>query len=50
MKQHHKEFGVRWLLRRLNACPNTYYHYLKYRKADYYTKIAPAQAKIGKTA
>ena len=25
-------FGVRWLLRRLNICPNAYYNYLKRRK------------------
>ena len=24
-------FGVRWLLRRLNICPNTYYNYFKKR-------------------
>ena len=35
MEQHHKEFGIRWLLRRLGICPNACYNYRKHRKADY---------------
>ena len=33
--EHHKEFGIRWLLRRLGICPNACYNYRKHRKADY---------------
>ena len=46
MGQHHKEFGVRWLLHRLGICPNAYYNYRKHRKADYYTKKAEVQSQI----
>ena len=38
MEQHNREFGVRWLLRRLGICPNAYYNYRKHRKADYYAQ------------
>lgn len=30
-----EEFGVRWLLRRFNIYPNSYYNYLKYRRSEY---------------
>ena len=33
---HHAEFGIRWLLKRLNIYPNAYYNYRKHRKANYY--------------
>ena len=46
MEQHHKEFGIRWLLRRLGICPNAYYNYRKHRKADYYAKKAVVQEQI----
>jgi transposase InsO family protein len=44
--QHHKEFGVRWLLRRLAIGPNAYYNYRKHRKADYYAQKAEIQEQI----
>ena len=37
---------MRWLLRRLNICPNAYYNYRKHRKADYYAHKAEVQAQI----
>ena len=37
---------MRWLLRRLNICPNAYYNYLKHRKADYYAQKSKIQEKI----
>lgn len=46
MEQHHSEFGVRWLLRRLGICPNAYYNFLKHRKAGYYVQKEAVQAKI----
>jgi hypothetical protein len=36
--RYHKEFGIRWLLRRLAVCPNACYNYRKHRKTDYYAK------------
>ena len=44
--EYHKEFGIRWLLRRLSICPNAYYNYRKHRKADYYTKKSEVLAQI----
>lgn len=38
--------GLRWLLRRLNICPNAYYNYRKQRKADCYTQKKQVQEKI----
>lgn len=35
VKKYQYLFGVRWLLRRLNICPNAYYNFLKNRKAVY---------------
>jgi hypothetical protein len=46
MEQHGKEFGIRWLLRRLDICPNAYYNYRKHRKADYYARKEIAKAQI----
>ena len=37
---------MRWLLRRLNICPNAYYNYRKHRKAGYYAHKAEVQAQI----
>ena len=37
---------MRWLLRRLNICPNAYYNYRKHRKVDYYAHKAEVQAQI----
>lgn len=46
IEQYHNEFGIRWLLGRLDICPNAYYNYRKHRKADYYTLKAEVQAQI----
>lgn len=29
IQKYQQTFGVRWLLRRMNICPNAYYNYLK---------------------
>ena len=39
-------FGLRWLLRRLEICPNAYYNYRKHRKADYYAHKSEVHAQI----
>ena len=39
-------FGLRWLLRGLEICPNVYYNYRKHRKADYYANKAEVHAQI----
>jgi transposase InsO family protein len=44
--EHHEEFGVRWLLRRLEICPNAYYNCRKCRKADYYTQKSEVLSQI----
>ena len=36
IQKYNKGFGLRWLLRKFNICPNAYYNYLKNRKADYH--------------
>ena len=46
MDDHKEEFGVRWLLRRLELWPNAYYNYRKHRKADYYAQKAEIQEQI----
>ncbi len=46
MEQHNKEFGIRWLLRRLGICPNAYYNYRKHRKADCYARKEAVKAQI----
>lgn len=46
IEEHHKLFGLRWLLRRLGLCPNAYYNYLKHRKADYLARKAEVHAQI----
>ena len=33
--ENRDEFGLRWLLRRLNIYPNSYYNYLKNKKKNY---------------
>lgn len=38
MDQYQKYFGLRWLLRWLKICPNAYYNYRKYQKANYDTQ------------
>ena len=43
IKQHHNEFGLRWLLHRFNICPNAYYNYRKHRKADHYARREEGQ-------
>ena len=47
IEQHHEEFGIRWLLRRLGVCPNAYYNYRKNRKASYHAQKAEVQKQIG---
>ena len=42
----YKRQGLRWLLRRLEICPNAYYNYRKHRKADYYANKAEVHAQI----
>ena len=44
--QHHMEFGVRWLLRRLGLCPNACYNYRRHRKAGYYAQKAAIYEQI----
>ena len=46
IEKYHDYFGLRWLLRRLDICPNAYYNYRKHRKADYDTQKSEVQAKI----
>ena len=46
INQHHEEFGVRWLLRRLGICPNAYYNYRKHRKVGYYAQKAEVKQQI----
>ena len=46
IEQHHNEFGLRWLLRRFNICPNAYYNYRKHRKADHYARREKVLSKI----
>ncbi|MCI8390296.1 MAG: IS3 family transposase, partial [Roseburia sp.] len=46
LDQHQKEFGIRWLLKRLGICPNAYYNYRKHRKADYYAQKTEVQEQI----
>ena len=48
MEQYQKDFGLRWLLRRLNICPNAYYNYRKHRKADHYARKLEVQEQIRK--
>jgi putative transposase len=35
---NHRVFGLRWLLRRFNLSPNSYYNFLKCRKSGYYVQ------------
>ncbi|MBC8598739.1 IS3 family transposase [Lachnospiraceae bacterium BX10] len=46
IEQYHELFGLRWLLRGLEICPNAYYNYRKHRKADYYANKAEVHAQI----
>ncbi len=46
MEQYKNEFGVRWLLQKLDIYPNAYYNYRKHRKADYYAQKSEVQNKI----
>ena len=46
IEQYHKEFGTRWLLKRLGIYPNAYYNYLKHRKETYYSRKAEVKAEI----
>ncbi len=44
--QYHREFGIRWLLRRLEIYPNAYYNYRKNRKAGYCAKKSEVHRQI----
>lgn len=46
IEQNHSEFGLSWLLRCFDICPNAYYNYRKYRKADYYARREKTLSKI----
>ena len=48
IQKYHDIFGVRWLLRRLNICPNAYYNYLKDRKSEYHATKRKILAEIRK--
>ena len=48
IEQNKNEFGVRWLLRRLNIYPNAYYNYLKGRKNNYYKQKKNVKNEIEK--
>ena len=48
IEENQKEFGVRWLLRRLKLCPNGYYNYRKHRKAAYQTRKSETKTQIDK--
>lgn len=48
IQKYHHIFGVRWLLRRLNICPNAYYNYLKDRKSEYHATKRKILAEIRK--
>jgi putative transposase len=38
IKDNHKTFGLRWLLKKFNLSPNAYYNFLKDRKSTYHTQ------------
>ena len=38
IEKHNKNFGTRWLLRRMGIFPNAYYNYLKQNKVAYRAK------------
>ena len=44
--RYHDEFGMRWLLNRLDIYPNAYYNYRKHRKANYYAHKEELKAQI----
>ena len=46
IQQYSQEFGVRWLLRKFNLCPNAYYNFLKNRKAQYNKNKGIVKAEI----
>lgn len=46
IQKYQQTFGVRWLLRRMNICPNAYYNYLKNKKHAYRQEKAEIQRKI----
>ena len=35
IKDNHEEFGLRWLLRKFDLSPNSYYNFLKNRRSNY---------------
>ncbi len=36
--KHQKNFGIRWLFKRMGIYPNAYYNYLKQAKTGYYAR------------
>ena len=44
--EHKSKLGVRWLCKKLNISPSSYYNYLKFRKHKYYIKQEKILEKI----
>ena len=36
IEAHQREFGIRWMLKKMGICPNAYYNYLKHKKTEYH--------------
>lgn len=49
IQANHPEFGLRWLLRKFNTCPNAYYNYLRHRKKGYRIRKEEICAEIEQT-
>ncbi|WZU01391.1 hypothetical protein MGH68_18500 [Erysipelothrix sp. D19-032] len=49
IKEHGKNFGVRWLCRKFKVSTNAYYNYLKQRKTPYYEQKAKVQRFISES-
>ena len=46
IQNNHGYFGLRWLFRRLNICPNAYYNFLKNKKSSFKTNKQTVLNKI----
>ncbi len=46
IEKHQRNFGTRWLLKRIGIFPNAYYNYLKQAKAAYHAKKSEICRKI----
>ncbi len=44
--EHKNKLGIRWLCKKLNISPSSYYNYLKFRKHTYYTRQEKILEKI----